>query len=190
MLLFEGHKARVYRFTLRFRNLKDASGVFIRKGSRIMHGTVIGDGSRFNGPVTIKGNGKCIVGKYVAGGEHIRLITSNHKADEVNLQYALSMKIGMQPQHADKKDIKIGHNAWIGDNVIVLPGVSVGNGAVIGAGSVVTKDVPAYAIFGGVPAKFIKYRLTEEKIATLEKSEWWDWSIAEMRAQKDFFSSK
>ncbi|WP_114491579.1 CatB-related O-acetyltransferase [Candidatus Ulvibacter alkanivorans] len=187
MLKFEGNKARLYRLILRFKNLTDKTGVFISKGSRIVHGAVIGDGSRFNGPVTIKGAGDCTIGKYVAGGEHIRFITSNHKSDEINLQYALSTKIGIRPRHSDKMGITIGHNVWIGDHVIVLPGVIVGNGAIIGAGSVVTKDVEPYAIVGGTPAKMIKYRLPSEKIDELEKAAWWDWSLSKMRARKDFF---
>lgn len=67
----------------------------------------------------------------------------------------------------------IGSDVWIGRSAIIISGVTVGNGAVIGAGSVVTKDVPPYAVVAGNPAKFIKYRFTSDIIKQLEKSSWW-----------------
>ena len=78
-------------------------------------------------------------------------------------------------------DTFIGHDVWIGTNAIILPWVNVGNGAVIGAGSVVTKDVPPYAIVGGVPAKVIKYRFDPAIIDMLLTSEWWHWDIQKIR---------
>lgn len=67
----------------------------------------------------------------------------------------------------------IGHDVWIGANVVVLSGLTIGNGAIIAAGAVVTKDVPPYAIVGGVPAKVIKYRFPDETIEKLQKLRWW-----------------
>lgn len=72
------------------------------------------------------------------------------------------------------EDIYIGNDVWIGSSVKVMSGVHIGNGAVIGAGAIVTKDVPPYAVVGGVPAKIIKYRFSEECIKKLEASKWWD----------------
>lgn len=71
------------------------------------------------------------------------------------------------------KQTKIENDVWIGGNAIILQGVSIGNGAVIGAGAVVNKDIPDYAIAVGVPAKIVKYRFNEEKIHRLIESEWW-----------------
>lgn len=73
------------------------------------------------------------------------------------------------------KKTTIGHDVWIGEKAIVLDGVTIGTGAIIAAGSVVTKDVSPYAIVGGVPAKQIKYRFEEKEIDLLLKSEWWDY---------------
>ncbi len=73
----------------------------------------------------------------------------------------------------DEKTI-IENDVWIGLGAIILRGVKIGNGAIIGAGSVVTKDVPPYAIVGGVPAKIIKYRFSTENINKLLKSKWWN----------------
>ncbi len=76
--------------------------------------------------------------------------------------------------------IEIGNDVWIGTRAIVLDGVVIGTGAVIAAGSVVTKDIPPYAIVGGVPAKIIKYRFSEEVISGLLGSRWWDLDIEEI----------
>jgi acetyltransferase-like isoleucine patch superfamily enzyme len=79
------------------------------------------------------------------------------------------------------KPIEIGHDVWIGARAVVMDGVRIGHGAVIAANAVVTKDVPPYAIVGGVPAKLIKYRFPPAKIERLLASEWWLWPVDEIR---------
>lgn len=69
--------------------------------------------------------------------------------------------------------VRICNDVWIGQRVMVMGGVTIGNGAVVGAGALVTKDVPAYAIVGGVPAKIIRYRFPEEVIRKIESAKWW-----------------
>ncbi len=71
------------------------------------------------------------------------------------------------------KETTIGHDVWIGQNVLVTGGVKIGTGAIVGTGAVVTKDVPPYTIVGGVPARVIRTRFSEEIISKLLKSEWW-----------------
>ncbi|MGL4939192.1 type B chloramphenicol O-acetyltransferase [Shewanella sp.] len=73
-------------------------------------------------------------------------------------------------------DTEIGHDVWIGTEAMIMPGVTVGNGAVIGSKAVVTKDVPAYSIVAGNPAKHIRFRFNAEQIAMLEAMQWWHWS--------------
>lgn len=75
------------------------------------------------------------------------------------------------------KPITIGNDVWIGAGAIVLDGVSIGDGAIVAAGAVVTKDVPAFAVVGGVPAKIIKYRFDIAEINALLKSPWWSRDI-------------
>ncbi|MEM7187503.1 MAG: CatB-related O-acetyltransferase [Bacteroidota bacterium] len=181
MLTFEGQKATRTRLVLKFKDFRDASGILIGKGSKISNGTSIGDGTRINGKIVIKGRGECRIGKYGAFGDDIRMITSNHRVDDVVLQFGLQKRIGLGAHIDERINITIGHNVWIGDRVIILPGVTIGNGAIIAAGATVTKDVPAYGIVGGVPAKFIKYRFSEEEIARQEQLQWWDWPLSKMK---------
>lgn len=77
----------------------------------------------------------------------------------------------------ESEPIVVGHDVWVGARAIILDGVKIGNGAIIGAGAVVTKDVPAYAVVAGVPAKLIRYRFEPEQVAELEKRQWWDRDI-------------
>ena len=72
------------------------------------------------------------------------------------------------------EDVIIGHDVWIGENAIIMDGITVGTGAIIAASSVVTKNIEPYAIVAGVPAKVLKFRFTEDQISDLLESEWWD----------------
>ena len=73
-----------------------------------------------------------------------------------------------------KSPVKIGNDCWIGTRVFLAGGVTVGDGAILLAGAVVTKDIPPYAIVGGVPARVLRYRYDEETIAFLKQVKWWD----------------
>ena len=75
----------------------------------------------------------------------------------------------------NKGDIVIGNDVWIGYEAVIMAGVTIGDGAIIGARAVVTKDVPPYMVAGGIPAKPIKKRYPEETIAALSELTWWDW---------------
>ncbi len=75
----------------------------------------------------------------------------------------------------NKGDIVVGNDVWIGYEAVILAGVTIGDGAIIGARAVVTRDVPPYTIVGGVPAKPIRKRFDEDTIARLLELRWWDW---------------
>ena len=83
--------------------------------------------------------------------------------------------------------IKIGNDVWIGVEAMILDGVTIGDGAVIGARTVVTKDIPPYAIAVGVPAKIVKYRFEQEVINRLLEIKWWDFSDDKIDAHIEFF---
>lgn len=89
----------------------------------------------------------------------------------------------------NKGDIIIGNDVWIGYKAIIMAGVHVGNGAIIAAHAVVTKDVQPYTIVGGVPARFIRKRFNEEIIQELEKLKWWNWPIEKIRRCLPYITS-
>lgn len=82
----------------------------------------------------------------------------------------------------------IGHDVWIGANAYVKDGVNIGNGAIVAAGSVVTRDVSPFAIVGGVPARCIRLRFSEEQIEKLLELKWWDWTEADLRMAQAWFA--
>jgi phosphonate metabolism protein (transferase hexapeptide repeat family) len=85
-----------------------------------------------------------------------------------------------------RQRVVIGHDTWIGHGAVIMPGVHIGNGAVVGSNSVVTKDVPPYAIVGGVAAKVIRQRFPRDIAKAIESTAWWDWdheTLTERRAE-------
>ena len=87
----------------------------------------------------------------------------------------------------DNRPVEIGNDVWIGANVIILPGVKIGDGAVLAAGAVVTKDVAPYAIVGGVPARVIKYRFRKDMIDAFLRMKWWEWEIDKIEENIELF---
>lgn len=81
----------------------------------------------------------------------------------------------------NKGDIVVGNDVWIGYEAVILSGVKIGDGAIIGARAVVTKDVPPYTIVGGIPAKPIRKRFSDETITELLKLQWWNWSAERIK---------
>ena len=88
------------------------------------------------------------------------------------------------------KLVTIGNDVWIGTRAMVLGGVTIGDGAVIGAGAIVTKDVPPFAIVAGVPARIVRYRFSEEIIARLEVMQWWNLSDEVLKSNIALFQSE
>ena len=88
-----------------------------------------------------------------------------------------------------KTSIRIGNDVWIGSHVLLLEGVSIGDGAIVAAGAVVTKDVPPYAIVGGVPAKIIRYRFAFDQIKLLEEIKWWEKDVAWIKKHAELFDN-
>lgn len=110
---------------------------------------------------------------FVLGGNHRTDWVTTYPFPVFPHQWPTARHICGHP--TTKGDIRVGSDVWIGYGAMVLSGVKIGNGAVIGAGSVVTHDVPDYAIVAGAPAKLIKYRFTPKQRQALNKIAWWQW---------------
>lgn len=151
----------------------------------------VGRSSFHNGGFEIRGAAKVSIGSFCALGRDIKIITKNHNYNFASMQYGFYKKyFNKLPYSSDVNNgvtISIGNDVWIGDNAIILPNVTIGNGAIIGAGSLVTKDIPDYTIVGGVPAKFIKDRFSPVVKDKLIQSEWWNWNDEKISQNKDFF---
>lgn len=123
--------------------------VNIEKGAVFSSKVELGDNSGIGISASIKG--KCIIGNNVMMGPNCTIYTRNHKFDDIEIPMD---KQGFQ----EEKPVYIGDDVWIGGGVTILPGVCVGSHSIIGAGAVVTKNVPEWAIVAGNPAKIKKYR--------------------------------
>lgn len=88
-----------------------------------------------------------------------------------------------------KGDTIIGHDVWIGAEAMIMPGITIGNGAVIATRAVVTKDVEPFTIVGGNPAQIIKKRFNQEQIAILQNIEWWSWSVEKIKSNLSVLQS-
>jgi len=134
-------------------------------------------------------------GRYVSIAGGVQIAPHEHPADRITtsaISYDLSESLfgwfrdsaggpRLRAKCADvERSVKIGNDVWIGQDAFIKGGVTIGDGAVIAAHAVVTRDVPPYAIVGGVPAKTIRYRFDAETIREMGELKWWDYDLAEM----------
>ncbi len=137
------------------------------------------------------------VGKFCSIAAHTRINPGNHPVERVAMNHFTyrSSAYGLgedDPAFFDWRRsfrCRLGHDVWIGHGVVVLPGVSMGNGAVAGAGSVVTKDVPAWTIVVGNPARVLRPRFAPPLAEAIERIAWWDWDRDRLRAAMGDFRS-
>lgn len=125
------------------------------------------------------------IGKFCSIATNVRIfLGGNH-----NIDWVTTFPFSVWPEYFpgaenipghpySKGDVVIGNDVWLGHSCMILSGVTIGNGAVIAAGSVVLKDVGPYEIWGGNPAQFIKKRFPNETIEMLQEVKWWDWDIS------------
>jgi acetyltransferase-like isoleucine patch superfamily enzyme len=121
------------------------------------------------------------VGNFTAIGRNTNIGLGQHPTNYISTQNIFYKKNNLNNKWVSeinfpRKITIIGNDVWVGINVIIMDGVKIGDGAVIGAGSIVTKDIPPYAIAVGVPAKVVKYRFTDEVIVELLRIKWWSFS--------------
>lgn len=125
-----------------------------------------------------------VIGRYCSIAQKARVINRNHPMEYKSTSALFYNPIFNIVSNDPVKDIplSIGHDVWLGHNSIILPNVKeICTGAVIGAGAVVNKDVPPYAVVVGNPARVVKYRFGKDVIEELLKSKWWEKSIEELK---------
>lgn len=138
----------------------------------------------------------CQIGRFCSIAANVNVGLGQHPVDRVSTHPAffsvtqpLAATFSKTDTYSPFAPILIGHDVWIGFGALVMDGVTIGNGAVIAAGAVVTRDVPPYAVVGGVPAKVLKHRFSEEICQQLEKLQWWNKPDDWLRQHCDFFLS-
>lgn len=143
-------------------------------------------------------NDKLIIGKFCSIACKAKfLMTSGNHTMESLATYTFPIfyeEWGLDVSHItdawdNKGDIVIGNDVWIGYDAIIMPGVKIGDGAIIGTRSVVTNDVLPYTIVGGVPAKVIKRRFSDDVIVKLLKIKWWNWPYEKIQANIKYIQS-
>lgn len=148
-------------YPLRIRNkaAQCGTGLYVGGKSFVTTNTFLGERVCFNG-MAMFGNGKISIGNYFHSGPGCQIITSFHNYEGEEIPYDNTFL---------DKDVIIGDCVWLGNNVIILGGVTIGEGAIIQAGSVVCKDIPAYAIAGGHPATPFRTRNVEHYLKLKEE---------------------
>lgn len=136
------------------------------------------------------------IGKFCSIATGVRINPGNHPTYTRAAQHHFTYRCSRYGMGEDDQEffqwrkaqfVDIGNDVWIGHNAVILPGVRIGNGAVIGAGAVVTHDVAPYAITAGVPARILKYRFDEDTIRRIESTCWWDWDHETLKARMGDF---
>lgn len=137
----------------------------------------------------------CEIGKFCSIARECYIGGASHPLDWVSTSgcfYLKSNFTGVCYHEADYNwhtRTKIGNDVWLGIRTIILGGITIADGAVIGAGSVVTKDVGPYEIWAGNPARFIRKRFDDETIHKLLEAQWWDWEDEKLYCSGEFFSN-
>lgn len=148
--------------------------------------------------VTITGPGtvikalkeKIYIGSFSSIGQNVCIVDFNHLFERTTSSFIHHLIFGEDfcKDLITKGPIMIEEDVWVGSNAIILPGLTIGRGSVIGAGSVVTKDIPKYSIVYGNPAKVQSKRFDDSMIEYLERLKWWEWSLDNILKNKNLFS--
>ena len=172
-------------------NVELGTGVSIRKNVHLAGNVSVGRGTFFNGPAELRsGTAKIEMGSFCSCASGLTIVCSNHPISKPSTYYtrAGSYADVFAVEVDEVESVRVGSDVWVGHGCTILKGVSIGHGAILGAGAVVTKDVEPYSIVGGVPACHIRHRFPQFVIEWLLRVRWWEWSDDELRQRRDFFS--
>lgn len=152
----------------------------------------IGRYSAINGPGTriVSKINDVIIGNFCSIASNVVIQEYYHNFNHLT-SYFINRNIFNKSIEHDifsKGSIIIQDDVWIGSNSVILSGVTIGRGAIIGAGSIVTKDVAPYSIVAGNPAKEIRKRFSDDTIKIIEKSNWWEWDTKKLKENKELFN--
>ena len=132
-----------------------------------------------------------VIGNFCSIASGLKICSGFHpnvKNPEVVSQYPFKEQFGLEyPPSLGGGEVIIGNDVWIAQDVRILVGITIGDGAIIGANSVVTKDVPPYAFVAGNPAEIKKYRFSQKIIDKLLEIKWWNWSKGEIKENIEYF---
>jgi acetyltransferase-like isoleucine patch superfamily enzyme len=135
---------------------------------------------------------KLRVGKYVSFASNTSiLLGANHTRGLITTYPLSKIDHSRRPDETNERgDVVIENDVWVGYGATIIGPVTIGSGAIIGAGALVISDIPAYAVAVGIPAKIVKYRFEEEYIKKLLTIEWWNWSLEKIKKEKELLYSK
>lgn len=153
----------------------------------------IGNYTSINGPNTAiyAEINKVTIGNYCSIARNVDIQEWNHPIKKLSTSLIKRRVLGesMIYEIESKGAISIGHDVWIGAQSVILSGANIGNGAIIGANSVVSGNIPPFAIAVGTPAKVIKYRFEPAIIEKISQIEWWHWDTEKLKANMDLFDN-
>lgn len=159
----------------------------VHPGCKLLGDVTVGRGTQLN-PGT-KAVGDIDIGNYCAIAESNLFKEGNHLVTKPSMQMRFYADVLDEDlESTSHGPIEIENDVWMGARAIVLSGVTIGSGAIVGAGSVVTRDVEPYSVVAGAPAERIKWRFPEDVRERLLDLSWWDWGEEKMVAHRDFFT--
>lgn len=158
-MIFEEH-VRLGRIIVKSNGLKIGAFTYVRSGSEIY--------------------GACEIGRFCSIGQNviIGLEKNKHPTHWLSTSFFSNNHESFYVENSQFEPTIIGNDCWIGRDAVIMSGVTVGDGAIIGARAVVTSNIPPFAIYAGVPAKLIRYRFSNELIQRILSIKWWNTSVA------------